>query len=103
MCSRELTKRLPWIGLSPPNKIGGRSSEFIYYIYIVHTHSQQLIHHALMTIKYLYFVASRFLEAFVNNHVRISLGVLVGLILLTGAFAGGILVGQLLPAGAQVP
>jgi carboxyl-terminal processing protease len=43
------------------------------------------------------------LEAFVNNHVKITLGIFVGLILLTGAFAGGILVGQFLPAGTQVP
>jgi carboxyl-terminal processing protease len=42
-------------------------------------------------------------EAFVNKNIRILLGLFVGGILLAGAFSGGIIVGQLLPSGRQLP
>jgi carboxyl-terminal processing protease len=39
----------------------------------------------------------------VNQSVKLTLGTFVAIILLAGAFAGGILVGQLVPTGNQVP
>lgn len=38
-----------------------------------------------------------------NKNIRILLGLFVGGILLAGAFSGGIIVGQLLPSGLQLP
>ena len=38
-----------------------------------------------------------------NNSAKLTLGTFVAVILLTGAFAGGILVGRLLPTNNQVP
>lgn len=43
------------------------------------------------------------MEAVVNKTIRIVLGSLVGLILLTGVFSAGILVGNLIPATEQLP
>jgi len=43
------------------------------------------------------------MEAFVNKTVRTILGLFVAGILLTGAFAGGFIVGNIFPAGLQVP
>jgi carboxyl-terminal processing protease len=43
------------------------------------------------------------LEAVVNRTIKTILGLVVGIILLTGAFAGGFLVGHLVPASNQLP
>jgi carboxyl-terminal processing protease len=43
------------------------------------------------------------LEAFVNQSMRTIISVFVGIILLSGAFAGGVLVGHLVPSSNQLP
>ena len=43
------------------------------------------------------------MEAFVNKSIKITLGLLVSVILLTGTFAGGFIVGHLTPASAGLP
>src|SRR5688500_13315718 len=43
------------------------------------------------------------MEAYVNNTTKTIFGAFVGLILLTGAFSGGFIVGHLIPATGEVP
>jgi len=43
------------------------------------------------------------LEAFVNKTIKIVLGIFVSVILLSGAFSGGFIVGHLLPLTGQLP
>jgi carboxyl-terminal processing protease len=43
------------------------------------------------------------MEAVVNKFIKILLGSLVGLVLLTGVFSAGILVGNLIPAAGRLP